>query len=1047
MRINALESAILIVLVPAVFFAGCSGDDVSNNYLLTMAVEVETTELPDATEGSLYGFTLVASGGSGSHDWSLEPGCVNNSWLVLDTSTGALSGVPGVSSIGAVTLVVRATDRGNSANFDVRSFAFSVRTSPSIVRITTQSLPHAFVNLSYYFTLSADGGSGQFSWSKITGGTNDAWITVGSTGYIQGFPSSSYIGPVKLKVRAVDKVDPALFVSATFDFRVYGGTITIENNNPLMNAAASAQYNFLLRASGGSGSYFWSKETGGSNDSWITVNPSSGVVTGTAPSALGPVTLVVGAADTSNPAVFAVKTLHFEIKSIALTVESLPDAFVGMAFSQALGVAGSAAAATYSIEPGGSNYGWLSIVGSSIVSASGPSSGDIGAVTVLVRVTIGALMDTRPYSLHVYQGPAINPIQADAQVGVGFSVLPSAAGGTGKFVWTLEPGGTNDDWITVDAETGRMSGTPVENDLGPVSLTLKVAENGYPSISDTETVSFQVRGISIDTTFIPDAGVNLDYSCQLASTGGSGYRGWTIDTGPSWLQIDQDTGLLYGKPLATASHTVTVRVTDSIYSALTETKTYSFWVVTSVFQETFEAGTTGWTLATPWARGTRDPASTTDRYYVGPQKTRDGLYCCGTNMTGLYTDYLGWAPTLTSPAMNLSGTTAPVLVYYQWIQTEPNDGCNVKISVNGTVGPFSLLTTVTPAYNGTVNTQAAWTGFLVPRSGWQRVVVDLSAYNTQTNVSIQWCLYTNSNGITNPGWYVDSIHVFDPPAASVPMQVENPTPTDGCTFAPPTAADFSGGLKLRWERATGAASYDLYIGTDYNTVSQATVPDQAGIAGDSATVTTLSSGNTYYWRIDSQGGSATKGKVWSFTTANPVRIMVNEIQMYSFYGPYVEIYNPSSSVSQDVSGYVLWTSSGGASLRSFVLPQGLVLGPMEAKVFADAIVYYHSFTQYRAWDIISLPHSIGWTAGTSQGEAWLLDSAGTGVDYVGWNVTISHKPSDLGWSGTLTQSNSFNSILRRTGNTDNDQAGDFRWDYVANYGPGYGYMGLKDAGQ
>lgn len=1039
-----------LVLSLGLAIAGCGGDGetVYNSTVVPQAVQIETTVLPDAVEGDAYAVTLLASGGSGTLSWSLETGGTNDAWLTLDAGTGDLSGTPGSAQFGTVILVLRAEDASDPANFDIAVVGFEVTADPDEVAVTTQSLPDAFSNILYTQYLQASGGSGSYSWGKLPGGTNDAWISVSSTGLINVMPNINHLGPVTLKVGVMDTNQPSLYATAEFALTVYNGTLTIDNDAALLNAAASQPYSVALRTTGGSGSLHWAKESGGSNDAWITVDPDTGALSGTAPAQTGGVSLVVSAVDTTNAAVNAQKTFTFEIRDLALTVESLPDAFVGQSYSQALGAVGGAGSPTYTIEPGGSNYGWLSINGTALECTAGPSAAEKGSVTVLVRVTDGSDTDTRAYTFEVYDTVAIQPSLPDAQVGVGYSALPSVSGGTGDFTWSLGSGGTNDAWLSIDPATGRLSGVPTEAELGPVTVVLTVTENDHPSLSDQENVSFTVQGIAIETETLPDATVSTAYSAQMSVSGGSGYYGWSITAGPSWLSIDPDTGALSGTPASSAAESVTVQVDDSLYPSLTDSRTFTFWTVATYLQEDFETSPTGWQIPYPWQRGIRDHSNNSSRVYVGPRNAHRGTYCLGTNLSGHYPNGNGWV-TLTSPAFDLTSATAPVLVYYQWMQAAPGDGGNLKVSTNGQAGPFALETSITPAYNATANAEAAYSGYHVSRSdgGWRQVVVDLSGYAGQASVSVQWAFYDDSDATVHPGWYVDDVHVFEMPGSPAPDQVQGHLPAGGCTFAPPCSSDFTAGVILRWERARGAATYDLHLGTDSTAVAQSTTPTQSGLASPQATVTTLSAGNTYYWRVDAVGASTTTGSVQSFTTSDPVPVFVNEIQTCPGLGPYVEIYNPDPSVWQDLSGYELHTTSGGANHQTHALPAGYFLAPGEARVLGDRALAYHGYAPYRIWDMLSLPFSIGWNYGNTEGEAWLLDPSGTGVDYVGWNVSTSHLPADLAFAGTLTQTNMYFAILRRSSNTDNDAASDFSWSYYYYYSAAYGYFGLKDPGQ
>ena len=79
-----------------------------------------------AVTGNVFSRALAAEGGTGSFDWSIEPGGVNNGWLTIDPASGVLSGTPAVGDLGPVTVVVRAADSANATNFDEVTFSLDV---------------------------------------------------------------------------------------------------------------------------------------------------------------------------------------------------------------------------------------------------------------------------------------------------------------------------------------------------------------------------------------------------------------------------------------------------------------------------------------------------------------------------------------------------------------------------------------------------------------------------------------------------------------------------------------------------------------------------------------------------------------------------------------------------------------------------------------------------------------------------------------------------------------------------------------------------------
>src|SRR5690606_35878599 len=122
----------------------------------------------------------------------------------------------------------------------------------------------------------------------------------------------------------------------------------------------------------------------------------------------------------------------------------------------------------------------------------------------------------------------------------------------------------------------------------------------------------------------------------------------------------------------------------------------------TVWAETFEgACPNGWTLTGDWQCGA--PTS-------GPGGAFGGIQCIATQLAGDYNSNQSWGTAdATSPAVSLVGTTAPLLRFRVWHDTESGyDGWNVKVSTDGTT--YTLLSTVTPTYNDTVSNEACFSG-------------------------------------------------------------------------------------------------------------------------------------------------------------------------------------------------------------------------------------------------------------------------------------------------------------------------------------------------
>jgi hypothetical protein len=120
-------------------------------------------------------------------------------------------------------------------------------------------------------------------------------------------------------------------------------------------------------------------------------------------------------------------------------------------------------------------------------------------------------------------------------------------------------------------------------------------------------------------------------------------------------------------------------------------------------------------------------------------------------------------------------------------------------------------------------------------------------------------------------WRIDEINPDDPNSpwrgpiwnfSVAPKTAYNPDPADGAEAVDPDTL-------LSWTAGYGAKLHSIYIGDDYDQVSNATSGANQGAT--TYKPDTLDTEKVYYWRVDEFDGSETyTGDIWSFTTPGAV---------------------------------------------------------------------------------------------------------------------------------------------------------------------------------
>ena len=169
------------------------------------------------------------------------------------------------------------------------------------------------------------------------------------------------------------------------------------------------------------------------------------------------------------------------------------------------------------------------------------------------------------------------------QVGVAYSAALTASGGTEPYTWSLTrgalPGG-----VSLNSSTGVVSGTPTAAVTGDL-VSFRVKDSSHPaekkSVSLSLTINSVPTALSVTTTTLPAATVNVAYSQQLAASGGSGTYNWTLTTPVTGFALSS-AGLLTGTPTSTTTLSFQVKATDTTSSSNFGTATLTLKVNAAV---------------------------------------------------------------------------------------------------------------------------------------------------------------------------------------------------------------------------------------------------------------------------------------------------------------------------------------------------------------------------------------------------------------------------------------------------------------------------------
>ncbi|MCR4533930.1 putative Ig domain-containing protein [Shewanella xiamenensis] len=556
--------------VAAINSAGTgSASTASNTVKPNGAPVISSTALTSATQDAAYSYTLVATDSDVGDSVTLSAVTLP-SWLNFNPATGVLSGTPTNANVGSHAVVLRATDvDGLTAE---QSFTIVVANVNDAPTISSTALTSATQDAAYSYTLVATDSDVGDSVTLSTV-TLPSWLSFNAaTGVLSGTPTNANVGSHAVVLRATD-VD-GLTIDQSF-------SIVVANVNDAPTITSSAQtsatqdaaYSYTLVAT--------DSDVGDSVTlsavtlpSWLSFNPATGVLSGTPTNAnVGSHAVVLRATDVDG--------LTAE-QSFSIVVANVNDA--PTISSTALTSATQDAAYSYTLVATDSDVGdsvtlsavtlpsWLSFNAATGVLSGTPTNTNVGSHAVVLRATdVDGLTIDQSFTIvvaNVNDAPTItSSAQTSATQDAAYSyTLVATDSDVGDSV-TLSTV-TLPSWLSFNAATGVLSGTPTNANVGSHAVVLRATD--VDGLTAEQSFSIVVANVNdaptISSTALTSATQDAAYSYTLVATDSDVGDSVTLSavTLPSWLSFNAATGVLSGTPTNAnvGSHAVVLRATD-----------------------------------------------------------------------------------------------------------------------------------------------------------------------------------------------------------------------------------------------------------------------------------------------------------------------------------------------------------------------------------------------------------------------------------------------------------------------------------------------------
>ncbi|HWV14449.1 MAG TPA: putative Ig domain-containing protein [Cellvibrio sp.] len=586
--------------------------------------------IPDqaASEDSAFNFQFAANtfndadvGDTLSYSATLSGGGGLPSWLTFNSGTRTFSGTPSNADVGTISVQVTANDGHGgiiSDTFDI--VIANTNDAPTVAnaisnKAATEDAAFSFQFPSNTFADVDVGDTLTYSAALAGGGGLPAWLSFNSgTRTFSGTPANGDVGTISIRLTASDGNGGT--VDALFDIVVANtnDAPTVANTIPDQGATQNSPFSFQFAANTfndvdvGDTLTYSATVGGGALPSWLSFDPNTRTFSGTPLSNhVGTITVQVTASDGHGGTINdSFDIVVANINDAPTVANAIPDRsvvklnpfnyqFPANTFND---VDGDTLTYSAQLSGGGGLPVWLSFDPNTRTFSGTPQPGDVGTITVEVIASDGSLTVSDTFNIAVtntnFAPTVANTIPdqnatEDAAFNFQFAsnTFDDVDGDTLSYSATLSGGTPLPSWLIFDSATRTFSGTPLNGDVGTISVEV-TADDGSLTVSDTfdiviantndaptvanpipnqnatEDAAFNFQ-FAVNTFNDVDAGASLTYSAQLAGGGSL----------PSWLIFDPNTRTFSGTPLNANVGTLSIDVIADDGNGGTVTDTFN----------------------------------------------------------------------------------------------------------------------------------------------------------------------------------------------------------------------------------------------------------------------------------------------------------------------------------------------------------------------------------------------------------------------------------------------------------------------------------------
>jgi hypothetical protein len=512
-------------------------------------ITVSPATLPPAFVGIAYGQTITASGGTAPYSFAVTSGVLPPGLSL--SSAGLLSGT--LMSAGSFTFTITATD----ALGCLGSRVYTLNVSCPVITIGPASLSDATVGVAYGpVTFTATGGTAPYTFIVVSGSLPPG-LNLSAAGVLSGTPMTA--GNSTFTIRATD-------AAGCFAERPYTLIVNAAPCPPITVSPATLPavivgiaYSQAITASGGTAPYSFAVTSGvlPPGLSLSSAGLLSGILTST-----GNYTFTVTATDALGCLGSRLYTFAVNCPPITIAPATLPNATVGVAYSQTITASGGTAPYIFTLVSG-SLPGGITLSGAGVLSGT-PTMAGSSTFTIRATDDSGCFAE-RLYTLIVNVAPCppltVSPEMLPAAiVGIPYSQTITASGGTTPYTFAVTAGALPPGLSLSSA--GLLSGTLTS--AGNYTFTVTATDAAGCIGSRVYTFAVNCPEITVSPATLPAAVAGVAYSQTITASGGTAPYTFFMTAGalPPGLSLSS-AGLLWGTPTSFGGYTFTITATDA----------------------------------------------------------------------------------------------------------------------------------------------------------------------------------------------------------------------------------------------------------------------------------------------------------------------------------------------------------------------------------------------------------------------------------------------------------------------------------------------------